>query len=147
MPLEPVELASVAMSGVRGRGIEATRSVMIRAGLALMISTRSAENNASSTSWVMNITTTLHDLAVTRLMKQLTNTIDPRSYLITAAVTASEPVRAARLANSIASEYLRGRLREQATEACGRRPRNGRFPRSLARAKRPISTDWPGSVT
>jgi capsular polysaccharide biosynthesis protein len=60
---------------------------------------------------------TPHDLAVARLMKQTTVTNDPRSYLITVAVTASDPQRAARLANWIVSEYLRGRLREQAIEA------------------------------
>jgi hypothetical protein len=50
-------------------------------------------------------------------MNQITVTYDPRSYLITVAVIASDPKRAARLANWVASEYLRGRLREQATEA------------------------------
>jgi uncharacterized protein involved in exopolysaccharide biosynthesis len=60
---------------------------------------------------------TPRDIAVTRLMKQITVTNDPRSYLITVAVTAPAPERAARLANWVASEYLRGRLREQATEA------------------------------
>ncbi len=60
---------------------------------------------------------TPRDLAVARLMKQITVTNDPRSYLITVAVTASDPERAAGLANWVASEYLRGRLREQATEA------------------------------
>jgi uncharacterized protein involved in exopolysaccharide biosynthesis len=60
---------------------------------------------------------TPRDLAVTRLMNQITVTNDPRSYLITVAVTASDPERAAQLANWVASEYLRGRLREQAIEA------------------------------
>jgi capsular polysaccharide biosynthesis protein len=57
------------------------------------------------------------DLAVARLMKQTTVTNDPRSYLIAVSVTASDPERAARLANWVASEYLRGRLREQSIEA------------------------------
>jgi capsular polysaccharide biosynthesis protein len=60
---------------------------------------------------------TPHDLAVARLMRQTTVANDPRSYLITVAVTASDPERAARLANWVVSEYLRGRLREQAIEA------------------------------
>jgi capsular polysaccharide biosynthesis protein len=60
---------------------------------------------------------TPRDLAVERLMRQTTVTNDPRSYLITVAVTASDPERAAQLANWVASEYLRGRLREQAIEA------------------------------
>jgi hypothetical protein len=57
------------------------------------------------------------DIDITHPMKQITVTNDPRSYLITVAVTASDPQRAARLANWVASEYLRGRLRAQATEA------------------------------
>lgn len=61
--------------------------------------------------------TTPRDLAVSRLMKQIAVTNDPRSYLINVAVTTSNPERAAQLANWVASEYLRGRLREQATEA------------------------------
>lgn len=60
---------------------------------------------------------TLRDLAVARLMRQITVTNDPRSYLITVAVTAPDPERAARLANWVASEYLRGRKRDQAIEA------------------------------
>jgi capsular polysaccharide biosynthesis protein len=55
------------------------------------------------------------DIAISRLMRQIVVTNDPRSYLITVTVTASDPKRAARLANWVASEYLRGRLREQAT--------------------------------
>ncbi|OKO82276.1 hypothetical protein AC630_13320 [Bradyrhizobium sp. AS23.2] len=57
------------------------------------------------------------DLAITRLTNQITVTNDPRSYLITVAVTTSDPERAARLANWVASEYLRGRQLEQAAEA------------------------------
>ncbi|MGY4320627.1 hypothetical protein [Bradyrhizobium sp. JR3.5] len=60
---------------------------------------------------------TPRELAITRLMKQITVTNDPRSYLIAIAVTTSNPQRAANLANWVASEYLRGRLRAQATEA------------------------------
>jgi capsular polysaccharide biosynthesis protein len=60
---------------------------------------------------------TPHELAVARLMSQTTVANDPRAYLITVAVTASDPKRAAQLANWIASEYLRGQLQEQAAEA------------------------------
>ena len=56
------------------------------------------------------------DIAISRLMRQIVVINDPRSYLITVTVTASDPKRAAQLANWVASEYLRGRLREQATE-------------------------------
>lgn len=60
---------------------------------------------------------TPRDVAVARLMRQITVTNDPRSYLITVAVTASDSERAAQLANWVASEYLRGRQRQQAIEA------------------------------
>ncbi|MHC2335428.1 Wzz/FepE/Etk N-terminal domain-containing protein [Bradyrhizobium sp. USDA 4454] len=60
--------------------------------------------------------TTPRELAITHLMKQITVTNDPRSYLISIAVTTSNPERAASLANWVGSEYLRGRLRAQATE-------------------------------
>jgi capsular polysaccharide biosynthesis protein len=72
----------------------------------------------SSVSWLFGVRApTPRDLAVARLMSQTTVTNDPRSYLITVAVTAPDPKRAAQLANWVASEYLRGRLREQAIEA------------------------------
>jgi capsular polysaccharide biosynthesis protein len=79
---------------------------------------RSFPARALSSLWsVFGLPTpTPRDLAVARLMKQTTVINDPRSYLITVAVTASDPERAARLANWVASEYLRGRLREQAIE-------------------------------
>jgi capsular polysaccharide biosynthesis protein len=60
---------------------------------------------------------TPHELAVARLMSQTTVANDPRAYLITVAVTASDPTRAAQLANWVASEYLRGQLQQQAAEA------------------------------
>ena len=60
---------------------------------------------------------TPHELAVARLMSQTTVANDPRAYLITVAVTASDPKRAAQLANWVASEYLRGQLQQQAAEA------------------------------
>jgi hypothetical protein len=50
-------------------------------------------------------------------MSQTTVANDPRAYLTTVAVTASDPKRAAQLANWVASEYLRGQLQEQAVEA------------------------------
>ncbi len=72
----------------------------------------------SSVSWLFGgRAPTPRDLAVARLVSQTTVTNDPRSYLITVAVTAPDPKRAAQLANWVASEYLRGRLREQAIEA------------------------------
>jgi len=56
------------------------------------------------------------DLAVSALMRQVTVTNEPRSYLISVAVTASDPERAARLANAVASEYLRAQMLQRLTE-------------------------------
>jgi uncharacterized protein involved in exopolysaccharide biosynthesis len=60
---------------------------------------------------------TPREVAVAHLMRQITVTNDPRAYLITVAVTVFDSERAARLANWVASEYLRGRQRQQAIEA------------------------------
>jgi uncharacterized protein involved in exopolysaccharide biosynthesis len=58
-----------------------------------------------------------HDLAEDQLMRQIAVTIDPRSYLMSISVTAADPDRAARLANAVALEYLRGQLQQQLTDA------------------------------
>ena len=50
---------------------------------------------------------TPHDLAVDALMRQVRVTAEPRSYLISVAVTAADPERAAKLANAVTAEYLR----------------------------------------
>jgi uncharacterized protein involved in exopolysaccharide biosynthesis len=58
-----------------------------------------------------------HETAVTRLLGQVKVTNDLRSYLITISVTAADPARAARLANAVATEYLRGQALRQAEES------------------------------
>lgn len=58
-----------------------------------------------------------HDAAVAKLTGQMKVTNDLRSYLITIAVTASDPDRAALLANAIASEYLRAQALQQVGES------------------------------
>jgi capsular exopolysaccharide synthesis family protein len=58
-----------------------------------------------------------HDLAVKELMRRVTVTNDPRSYLISVAATAETPERAAKLANAVALEYLRGQLLQKLTDA------------------------------
>jgi hypothetical protein len=58
-----------------------------------------------------------YDLAVNQLMRRVTVTNDPRSYLISVSITLSDPERAASLANAVALEYLRGQLLQQVTEA------------------------------
>lgn len=58
-----------------------------------------------------------HDLAVSELMRRVKVTTEPRSYLITIAATASSAELAARLANMVALEYLRGQMLQQLMEA------------------------------
>jgi uncharacterized protein involved in exopolysaccharide biosynthesis len=58
-----------------------------------------------------------YDLAVKELMRRVTVTNDPRSYLISVSVTSSDPERSASLANAVALEYLRGQLLQQVAEA------------------------------
>lgn len=58
-----------------------------------------------------------HDLAEQQLMRRITITSDPRSYLISISVDAVDPESAARLANAVALEYLRGQLLQQVTES------------------------------
>jgi uncharacterized protein involved in exopolysaccharide biosynthesis len=57
-----------------------------------------------------------HDLAVSALMQQVSVTNEPRSYLISVVVTATDPERAARLANAVAFEYLRTQMLQRLTE-------------------------------
>jgi capsular polysaccharide biosynthesis protein len=104
---------------------------------------------------------TPRDLAVARLMRQITVANDTRSYLITVAVTAADPEHAARLANWVASEYLRGRMREQAIEAyaAAEREMNGisavfgshhpsylNAQAKIERLKAELASAWEGAV-
>jgi uncharacterized protein involved in exopolysaccharide biosynthesis len=58
-----------------------------------------------------------HDLAEQQLMRRIAVTSDPRSYLVSISVTASNPEWATKLANAVALEYLRGQLLQQVTES------------------------------
>lgn len=62
-------------------------------------------------------TPTPRDLAVNQLMRKITVTNDPRSYLISIAITTGDPERAAGLANAVALEYLRGQMLQQLADA------------------------------
>jgi hypothetical protein len=55
--------------------------------------------------------------AVNQLMRKIVVANDPQSYLLSVAVTAANPERAAWLANAVAIEYLRGQLLQRLTEA------------------------------
>jgi capsular polysaccharide biosynthesis protein len=60
---------------------------------------------------------TPRDLAVDALMRQVRVTPEPRSYLISVAVTAGDPEIAAKLANAVAAEYLRRQTLKELAEA------------------------------
>jgi uncharacterized protein involved in exopolysaccharide biosynthesis len=60
---------------------------------------------------------TPHELAVNAIMRQVRVTNDPQSYLITISAASSAPEEAARLANAVASEYLRNQAQQQVAEA------------------------------
>jgi len=54
-----------------------------------------------------------YDLAVTELMRRIRVTYEPRSYLISVAVTTGNPEQTALLPNAVALEYLRGQVLQQ----------------------------------
>jgi uncharacterized protein involved in exopolysaccharide biosynthesis len=56
------------------------------------------------------------DLAVNELMRKITVGNQTRSYLISVAITVGDPERAAKLANAVAMEYLRGQMLQQLSE-------------------------------
>jgi capsular polysaccharide biosynthesis protein len=60
---------------------------------------------------------TPRDLAVDALMQQVRVTAEPRSYLISIAVTTGDPETAAKLANAVAVEYLRRQTLKDLVEA------------------------------
>jgi capsular polysaccharide biosynthesis protein len=62
------------------------------------------------------VTPTPRDLAANQLMREVTVANEPRSYLISIAVTARNPEQAATLANVVALEYLRGQLLQQLSD-------------------------------
>jgi uncharacterized protein involved in exopolysaccharide biosynthesis len=59
------------------------------------------------------------DVAVNELMRRVTVTNEPRSYFISVAITAGDPEWAAKLANAVALEYLRGQALQQLVDAQG----------------------------
>jgi hypothetical protein len=61
-------------------------------------------------------TPTPRDLAVNQLMRKVTVANEPRSYLVSIAVTTRNPEQATTLANVVALEYLRGQLLQQLSD-------------------------------
>jgi uncharacterized protein involved in exopolysaccharide biosynthesis len=62
------------------------------------------------------VTPTPRDLAANQLMRKVTVANEPRSYLISIAVTTRDPEQAATLANVVALEYLRGQMLQQLSD-------------------------------
>jgi uncharacterized protein involved in exopolysaccharide biosynthesis len=58
-----------------------------------------------------------YDLAVDELMRRIRVTYEPRSYLISVAVTTGNPERTALLANAVALEYLRSQVLQQLVDS------------------------------
>jgi uncharacterized protein involved in exopolysaccharide biosynthesis len=62
------------------------------------------------------VTPTPRDLAANQLMRKVTVANQPRSYLISIAVTTRDPQQAATLANAVALAYLRGQMLQQLSD-------------------------------
>jgi uncharacterized protein involved in exopolysaccharide biosynthesis len=115
--IDPVALVDGAIRGIRSRATAS--AVVARLGLD-----KDPEFARESIVWrVFSIMRTglglaavepsQRDLAVNELMRKITVTSETRSYLISVAATARDPERAARLANAVALEYLRGQMLQQ----------------------------------
>ncbi|MCA6122030.1 hypothetical protein J6500_08980 [Bradyrhizobium sp. WSM 1704] len=61
-------------------------------------------------------TPTRRQLAASQLMRMISVTNEPRSYLISITVTTKDPEQATRLANAVALEYLRGQMLQQLSD-------------------------------
>jgi len=109
----------------------AARTIRSRATAAAVVSRLGLDKNSTfarqSLSWrvlasvrsglgLSQAVPSRYDLAVNGLMRRVTVTNDPRSYLISVSVTTSEPEWSTRLANAVAVEYLRGQLLQQMAE-------------------------------
>ena len=115
--IDPVALVDGAIRGIRSRATAS--AVVARLGLD-----KDPEFARESIVWrVFSIMRTglglaavepsQRDLAVNELTRKITVTSETRSYLISVAATAGDPERAARLANAVALEYLRGQMLQQ----------------------------------
>lgn len=58
-----------------------------------------------------------HDLAVDAIMQAVNVTVEPRAYVISITARSARPEVAARLANAVAAEYVRGQVLREATDA------------------------------
>jgi capsular polysaccharide biosynthesis protein len=63
-----------------------------------------------------SVATSSHDLAVDAVMQAVNVTVEPRAYVISITARSARPEVAARLANAVAAEYVRGQLLREATD-------------------------------
>ena len=122
-PVASMEASALVDSAARIARARATASAAVeRHRLDLDPRFAGRSNAAVLLGWLAALigieqATAPHDLATNVLLRHIKVTTEPRSYVITIAATASEPELAARLANMIALEYLRGQLLQQLTDA------------------------------
>ena len=125
-PIATVDAAAVVDSVARIIRSRATaNSVVTRLQLDKdpAYSSQSALGTMLSTARVMlglereTLVPSPRDLAVTELMRQIAVTNEARSYVISIAATSPDPDQAAKLANTVALEYLRSQMLQQLTDA------------------------------
>lgn len=81
-----------------------------------------------------------YDLAVTALMRRIRVSYEPRSYLISVAVTTGSPEKTAELANAVALEYLRGQVLQQLADS------EAALERELAQLSLVYGERYPGYI-
>jgi uncharacterized protein involved in exopolysaccharide biosynthesis len=121
-PLAAMDAGTVVESAARVlRSRALARAVVSRLGLDRETPAQSLGarilTRAAAAAGIANGPRSAHNMAVARLLGQVKVTNDLRSYLISVSVTAADPARAARLANAVATEYLRGQALTQAEES------------------------------
>jgi len=119
-PTASVDAGAIVDSAARVVRSRATASAVVA---RLRLDKDPAFARRSAFSYVRSVlegeaaTPSPHDLAVRELMRKITVTNEPRSYLISIAITTGDPEQSANLANAVAVEYLRGQLLQQMTDA------------------------------
>ena len=117
-PTASVDAAAIVDSAARVIRSRATASAVVA---RLGLDKDPAFARRSAFSYVQSVlgreAPSPHDLAVDELMRKITVTNEPRSYLISIAITTGDPEQSANLANAVAVEYLRGQLLQQLTDA------------------------------
>jgi uncharacterized protein involved in exopolysaccharide biosynthesis len=119
-PTASVDAGAIVDSAARVIRSRATASAVVA---RLRLDEDPAFARRSAFSYVRSVldqdaaTESPHDLAVRELMRKITVTNEPRSYLISIAITTGDPEKSADLANAVAVEYLRGQLLQQWTDA------------------------------